>query len=86
MGLVDGRAATATLIFLPRTAWTWVIPSNLVASVRRIGSTRACIGFPVLPEVPICRDQPGRHRHNCFFASLCTKWLGTHGRIFGMLR
>jgi hypothetical protein len=50
---VDGRAATATLIFLPRTARTWVISSNLVAYVWRVGSTGAGAGFLLLPKVPI---------------------------------
>ena len=58
---MNGRAAAAALIFLPRTARTWVIPSELIVFVPRVGATRAGIRFPVLSEVPICPDQTGSH-------------------------
>lgn len=36
--LVHGRTTTATLVFLPRTAWAWIIPPNLNVSVPRLMS------------------------------------------------
>src|ERR1022692_4516183 len=51
--LMYGRAATATLIFLPRPARTWIISPDLIGCVRRLGSASVRIGFPVLPEISV---------------------------------
>jgi hypothetical protein len=54
-----------------------------IACVQRIGSTRVRIGFPVLPEVPICCDLPAAINSTGF--SWCSAPIGL-GRMAGSNR
>jgi hypothetical protein len=80
-----GHATAALLVFLPRAARARGVPPDFGSGAPWLRRAGTRFGLPMVPEIPICLQQPSRHVHDHIFPLLRADRLGAHLRVFVVL-